>query len=765
MTACAPLPCPARWPVISGYVAAAVMVAMSLLCASPTLANTAADETSQSNISTGNVIIDIKSVEVGFDRLYKVGCWTPVRITLSNPDPESFTATLVATVNDCDGVAVNYTLPDKIELASGDTQTYTLYVRFGHLTSPLTLDFSRDGQPLLQRVYDSTVGEDHARYLPPALPSSENLLVNIGELGIDRFLRQIRNPARAAMVDDASALPDKWYGYEGIDLVVLSATDLQQFASLSEAPRLAALQRWISLGGRLVLFAGRDAVDDMVAAEHPLLQFLPGEPTGTQTLRRTTALEAFTGVSAPLLSPTAARALQVPRIEVGEGLVLVRQDTTPLVIRTTAGLGEETFVALPFHQDPFLDWPARGAFLERVLQVTAAADEEDSTRLGRQVSHTGITDLSGQLRGALDQFAGVSLAPFLLVSLLSLGYILLIGPVDYFFLKKAIRRMEWTWVTFPLIVIGFSAAAYFMANSMKGDSVRVNQADVVDVDVNAGLVRGTTWFNVFSPSTSQYNVAVAGRLPNNELAAADQSLVSWMGLPGPALGGMETAGLNSALVQGAYSSSPALDSLSGVPVPVWSSKSFTARWTAEMNSSSAPEVVLSAGPDGVPQGRIRNTLDVPLKNCLLLYGRWAFSFDELESRGVRLIDRRTTSRREIQNQLTGRIIEYSNTSKQYETVSSAYDVLSFDIPIILQQMMFYRVTGGENYTRVLNQYQSFIDFSDQLAADQAILMGFVDRPGSEIRLADGAAGELEHFQSWTCYRFVYPVKQLEPGES
>src|SRR5690606_1256610 len=100
-----------------------------------------------------------------------------------------------------------------------------------------------------------------------------------------------------------------------------------------------------------------------------------------------------------------------------------------------------------------------------------------------------------------DYFSGVKLVPFSLVFLLVVVYILLIGPGDYFLVKKVLKRMEATWITFPLIVLIFSGVAYYLANWMKGDEIRLNQVDIIDVDASSGFVRGTTYANVFSPAT------------------------------------------------------------------------------------------------------------------------------------------------------------------------------------------------------------------------------------------------------------------------
>src|SRR5207302_2692824 len=58
---------------------------------------------------------------------------------------------------------------------------------------------------------------------------------------------------------------------------------------------------------------------------------------------------------------------------------------------------------------------------------------------------------SSDLQGSLDFFEGVPVVSFGWVALFILIYIVLIGPVDYLFLKKVVKRLEWTWVTFPEI--------------------------------------------------------------------------------------------------------------------------------------------------------------------------------------------------------------------------------------------------------------------------------------------------------------------------
>ena len=108
----------------------------------------------------------------------------------------------------------------------------------------------------------------------------------------------------------------------------------------------------------------------------------------------------------------------------------------------------------------------------------------------------------------------MKLIPFGWVAFFIFLYILLIGPGDYFFLKKVLKRMELTWITFPTIVVTVSLLAYFAAYRLKGNDLLVNKVDVIDVDQPGGLVRGRTLVSVFSPQNRDYSIGFLPVPPN-----------------------------------------------------------------------------------------------------------------------------------------------------------------------------------------------------------------------------------------------------------
>ena len=50
-----------------------------------------------------------------------------------------------------------------------------------------------------------------------------------------------------------------------------------------------------------------------------------------------------------------------------------------------------------------------------------------------------------------------------------------------------------------------------LAYALKGSELRVNQVDLVDFDAATGLVRGTSWVNLFSPASEAYDLSLDPR--------------------------------------------------------------------------------------------------------------------------------------------------------------------------------------------------------------------------------------------------------------
>ncbi len=416
------------------------------------------------------------------------------------------------------------------------------------------------------------------------------------------------------------------------------------------------------------------------------------------------------------------------------------------MVRTPRGFGEIVFVAVDLDRPPLKNWAGRTPLWNRLLgrSKLPQANEEDVSQ--GQVTRLGYEDMAGQLLTALEQFAGVSV-PFSLVALLILIYIVCIGPLDYFILKKYFRRMELTWVTFPVIVASFSLGAYFLAHALKGEEMRINQVDLVDVDTESGLLRGTLWSIVFSPQTELFDLSVESHQPGSNQPLKSDVLLSWLGTPGNSLRGMGRGGVMSDFSDTAYSYSPSLDRLTGMPISVWSTKGVMARWTANQTGLMQPELRNSG--DNMLTGSLKNTSPLKLQDAVLVYGRWAYPLGTIEPGGRATLD----------GALDPQTVETyfkRMTIVAGRDVAAPYATDATDVDRIMEILMFHEAAGGRRYTNLSNSFSGYLDADRQLRSGRAVLMARVDGQAAQL-MRDGVALAGPQDKRWTYYRFVMPV--------
>ncbi|HND52778.1 MAG TPA: hypothetical protein PLV92_10295, partial [Pirellulaceae bacterium] len=644
--------------------------------------------------------LTIVEVKVGLGGKFKVGFWAPVEVTLAghlhNPS-----GSLELTTSDSDGVPVLFRGPIKplrnatasggneanaAASAENKTPRYvaTGYAKLGRATGDLTVTWRPDGaaddaKPLTQTFSLSKTGA--------GLPSTQMLVVTVGDsIGLDDVVRLIGPDPEASThvaIRDSRQLPDEWFGYEGIDNLTLTTSRAELTDSLTDR-QFAALDRWVRLGGRLTLTVGRRG-EQFFGAESRFQTWSPGRLVEVTPLRRATALEAYAGASQRLDLGTAdggASQLDVTvlagvrgRIEAPEGASSAAE--RPLVIRYPLGLGQVTLVTFDLDSPLIAKWQGRTRLLTRLFQRAKdrTLDQAGSDKVG-QVTHLGFDDLSGQLRSALDQFSGLTLVSFSWVAVLLVLYIALIGPGDYF-LVHYLRRPHWTWVTLGATIVGFTLLAYGLAGRWKEKKLRANQIDVVDVDVESGLARGTSWLNIYSPRTEQFDLTLT---PNDEWTkreggesargASAGQLLAWQGLPGRGLGGLAAPAAaspfrraysvrygeaSSAAGSGGERESAAggQPALSGLPIQVAATKSLSGRWWMG-DLALAKSQLSSDGLGGTLKGEFVNPLPVSLTDWYVVYNNAMYRGDRELGAGDRVAMRDFIATRYLDWQLTRR---------------------------------------------------------------------------------------------------------------
>src|SRR5262249_13763118 len=135
-------------------------------------------------------------------------------------------------------------------------------------------------------------------------------VVGLGpSVGLGQAAATIRRPKDtplvAARVASASELPDRWWGYEGVDRLVLTTSDEAFLKTLTSDQRQAIVQ-WVLLGGRMILCAGRQG-ESVAASDSDWVPLVPGEFVETEPLRERSGLEIFTKSELPFDEPNFQR--------------------------------------------------------------------------------------------------------------------------------------------------------------------------------------------------------------------------------------------------------------------------------------------------------------------------------------------------------------------------------------------------------------------------------------------------------------------------
>ncbi len=585
--------------------------------------------------------VQVAGVELGFDGKYKVGDWAPVWVTLTAGDTP-VRGRLELSVLDGDGVEAAYgdVSAPPLEVPAGGEATFLRYVKFGRVRSNLTVRL-RDGETLLaERVF--APGQ-----FPQPLPAGRELVVTLGgEAGVADAARLARRRDEeqmiAAMVNNVERLPDDWRGYDSVDTRVFVTGD-SAFLEQLDSPRLAPLRQWLELGGRMLLSVGLHGVQ-MFGPDGLWPDLAPGRFVGVTPQQRTAGVETYINAAERLgsgdrrvidLRMTALAEVR-GRVEVAEIAGPVQR---PVIVHYPFGLGQVTLITLDLDREPMASWRERSKLMRRLLEGAAGRAEQSLAESARgRVSHIGYEDLSGQLRAALDEFPGVTLVAFSWVAALLVLYVALIGPVDYLLLRRFGGRMERTWITFPAMVGLFCLLAWAGVRYFKSDRLLVNQIDLVDLDVQSGQVRGSTWMHIYSPRGETFDVSLTPQPAYNSAGGERGSILTWEGLPGGGLGGMNsTAGrlfnapyrLTAERDEGALRIEPR-----DMPIQVRSTKALHGRWWDQAELPDAGR--LTATSDGVLEGEVVNPLEVSLHGCLLVYNHWSYRLPQDMAPGARV---------------------------------------------------------------------------------------------------------------------------------
>jgi hypothetical protein len=407
-------------------------------------------------------------VRVGYEGTYRIGEWFPLSVSIGNDGPDlrgmlewSFT-----------GQGDEQVFRQAIDLPRGSRKRVTLEV--------FARDFVRTGQlrvldgenPLVVRDV-SLDAADAGVFLAGVLSSDPAMLNSLNSLQVAGF-----SSARVRHLD-ASDLPEHTALLRGLNALFMHDTDS---AALSPAQR-DALSLWVSLGGQLFVSGGVGGQKSAAG----LANLLPVQVGGALMQGDLTPLTSLAGAGA-LPNPAAALSPAQPHAEAEQ-----LPPSAGLLFRWHYGSGLVTFSAFDFAS--LRGWASEGALWGKLLVQQSTLDPGYSARL----SQISLLERGGLRLPSLDlPSTGVVLA-FLLI------YILVIGPINYLVLRQ-MRRLEWAWLSVPLVVLVFSCGLYAVGVGLRSGQSQISQAAIVQGAEGQPRAFATGFVGLFSPRRASYTV-------------------------------------------------------------------------------------------------------------------------------------------------------------------------------------------------------------------------------------------------------------------
>ncbi len=673
--------------------------------------------------------VTITGVSLGFPKsgdpgIARFGAWSPVYVTLNVTGAVTEPAELVIESPDADELITTLSIPIDLTGIVPGTKVFAPdrgalgYVRPAGINSEVTVS--------LRTKSGVALSEPHRVRVRPREPLQYVVLALGGAPAGFELPKPATGgdagPLRAGRIELAhistfNELPDQWFGYEAADLVILNtgtATDdfLQRlFASVvpADVRKREALTEWLRRGGRLAISVGEKvAIASQLPGLQPLLPYnwKPGAPARTMKeaislfwsagqASQTNVLSGPLGGGQPFtmanLVPKEGKAARVvippPARQSGN------RDT--VAAQSAFGLGRVTLIGFDLDREPFASFPQRKEFWDWILR-DCGANRASAGGEGKARPPGALTEDEAEAAVAIrqhnDHFEGVPVVSFGWVSMLIVLYILLVGPLEYYLLKRILGRLELTWITFPIIALTVCVLSYFSAEAIKGRDLRVNKLDVVDADAASGRIYGSTWLTVFSPKIDTYTVGL--EVENGwGLAQTTPPTISWSGAP---------RGGRPGLLRRKYTihseDQKIADGLEKVPIQVWSTKAFSANWSNRLSNSAthnSPAIVsdLTHPPGDRTKviGTFQHHLPIPvLTDCVAFYAGMAYPLpDAVLVRGepVRIVfDQGTTAMQWLQEHgkldaLLGRVQSYAQRPGQKLSQKQAPQTLIGPLPM------------------------------------------------------------------------------------
>ena len=284
---------------------------------------------------------------LGFNGTFSLNRWTPIHVVLENRGRtlKGLLEVIVTSGSEFQGNVHDTTYDREVELPTRSKKMYAFTIHIDSVTHPMIIRLKQGDKTVV--VKSLNLRTHH----------TENKLVLFS--GIENVPDGSSMPEGGVqpITSHARFLPETWYGYEGVEVIIMDARVLD---NLRER-QFAALTDWVRKGGKLIT-SGRSNYGSFL--NQRTRHLLPVKILGLKRIFEINSLEKFCGQGM-----TNSDGFPILRVEMEGALSLVQEDNTSIILQKTHGMGHVIFLAFDLDSSPFSEWSGRKAFWKKILSL------------------------------------------------------------------------------------------------------------------------------------------------------------------------------------------------------------------------------------------------------------------------------------------------------------------------------------------------------------------------------------------------------------
>ncbi|MBZ4664949.1 hypothetical protein [Mahella sp.] len=425
-------------------------------------------------------------VEVGFDSHFNMQQWTPVVVDIENKGPD-IDGWLEAEAIQQDGTAVVFST--KAVIPQGSKKRITLYMQFSTVQRNMQVRLMQQDKAIKQIEVKNLYPMNYNQYLMGVLTDDKDALnywwQKPGNDGLFTYHETIHL--------NAESFPDRKEVLDNFTALIINNFDT---GALSQK-QIDALNVWIDSGGLLIVGTGPNGQKVMSGLTDKVIPLRSGKIVSVAEIP---VLDTVSGVKNHSDAP-----FQLMEIEADKADEVVNEGDNCIIAKHRKGDGYIFISAFDLGLEPITGWAGNQALWDNIL--AKQLDVQRAMYMRSPDLRTSIKQNEyWSILQALQNIKAMDIPSINGLIILLLIYLAVVGPINYFVLKRFDKR-EWMWFTIPLLVLAFSGGIYAAGYTVKGDDVITNTISVINIKDDGNAANVDNYIGVFMPRKGDYTIS------------------------------------------------------------------------------------------------------------------------------------------------------------------------------------------------------------------------------------------------------------------